>query len=180
MINDLKNTNVSDGYQLGRSRRGAIRFPAGSEYKIKEFRRGLERTQNSLIDIGNAIRKKEKPYCFGPCMGSEAKTWSSALPTLVAHQLGHDVVGVLHALIGDDVPQSIVDKLRQNVNREIPSLLKLGEIARTELRESWEATGADLGGRSSLDEFIVGCLDLVDKTLITSSTSKVVSHAAAT
>ena len=69
MINNLKNTNVSDGYQLGRSRRGAIRFPAGSEYKIKEFRRGLERIQNSLIDIGNAIRKKEKPYCFGPCMG---------------------------------------------------------------------------------------------------------------
>ena len=64
-------------------------------------------------------------------MGWEAKTWSSALPTLVAQRLGHDFVGALHALIGDDVPQSIVDKLRQNVNREIPSLLKLGEIART-------------------------------------------------
>ena len=131
MINILKNTNVSDGYQLGRSRRGVIRFHAGSEYKFKEFRRGLERIQNSLIDIGDAIRKKEEPYCFGPCMGWEAKTWSSALPTLVAHRLGHDFVGALHALIGDDVPQSIVDKLRQNVNREIPSLLKLGEIART-------------------------------------------------
>ena len=72
MINNLKNTNVSDGYQLGLSRRGAIRFRAGSEYKIKEFRRGLERKQKSLIDIGEAIRKKEMPHCFGPCMGFEA------------------------------------------------------------------------------------------------------------
>ena len=180
MINDLKNTNVSDGYQLGRSRRGAIRFPAGSEYKIKEFRRGLERTKNSLLDIGNAIRKKEIPFSFRHCGGWEAGAWCGALPTSVAHGLGHDFVGALHALTEDGISQSIVDKLRQNVNREIPSLLKLGEIARTELRESWEATGADLGGRSSLDEFIVGCLDLVDKTLITASTSKVVSHAAAT
>jgi hypothetical protein len=165
-----KKTTVQDGYKLGLLHRGAIPFVAGSEYKIKECRRGLEGTQKSLVDIGNAIRKKDMPHSFRHCGGWEAGAWCGALPTSVAHSLGHNFVGALHALIGDDVPQSIVDKLRQNVNREIPSLLKLGEIARTELRESWEATGADLGGRSTVDQFIVGCLDLVDKTLIAAST----------
>ena len=177
MINNLKNTNVSDGYQLGQSRRGVIRFRAGSEYKIKEFRRGLERKQKSLTDIGEAIRKKQMPFSFRHCWGWEAGVWCRTLPTSVAHGLGHDFVGALRALTEDGVSQSIVDELRQNVNRDIPSLLQLGEIARTELRESWDATGPDLGGRSSLDEFIAGCLDLVDKTLITASTSKVASDA---
>ena len=105
--------------------------------------------------------------------------WNS-LPALVARQLGHDFVGALHALTGDGVPQNIVDDLIRDINAKIPTLLQLGELARVELGESWEAMGRDLGGRSSLDEFIVGCLDLVDKTLITASTSKVASHAPAT
>ena len=180
MINNLKNTNVSDGFQLGLSRRGAISFVAGSEYKIKEFRGRLERKQKTLVEIGDAIRKKEMPHCFGPCMGFEAAAWCKSLPVFVAHQLGHDLVGALHALTGDGIPQSIVDELRQNVNREIPSLLQLGEIARTELKKYWVATGPDLGGRSTLDEFITGCLDLDDEVLITASTHKVANHASAT
>jgi hypothetical protein len=177
MINNLKNTNVSDGYQLGLSRRGVIRFRAGSEYKIKEFRGRLERKQKVLVKIGDAVRKKEMPHCFGPCMGFEAAAFCNSLPALVAHQLGHDVVGALHALIQDGVPQNIVDELIRDINAKIPTLLQLGELARVELDESWEAMGRDLGGRSSLDEFIDGCLDLVDKTLITVSTGKVASDA---
>ena len=180
MINNLKNTNVSDGYQLGQSRRGAIPFRAGSEYKIKEFRRGLERKQKLLTDIGDAIRKKEMPNSFGPCMGFEAAAWCQALPALVAHQLGHDVVGALHALSEDGIPQNIVDELIRDINAKIPTLLQLGELARVELDESWEAMGRDLGGRSVLDEFFTGCLDLVDGILIIASMHKIADHASAT
>jgi hypothetical protein len=180
MINNLKNMNVSDGYQLGLSRRGAIPFFRGSKYKIKEFRGRLERKQKVLVEIGDAVRKKEMPHCFGPCMGFEAAAWCKSLPAFVSHQLGHDFVGALHALTGDGIPQSIVDELRQNVNRAIPSLLQLGEIARAELKKSWVTTGPDLGGRSTLDEFITGCLDLAAAVLITASTHKVANHASAT
>ena len=75
MINNLKSTSVSSGYKLGLSHREAIPFRTGSEYKIKECRGGLERTQNSLTDIGEAIRKKDMPHSFGPCMGFEAAAW---------------------------------------------------------------------------------------------------------
>lgn len=176
----LKNTNVSDGFQLGLSRRGAISFVAGSEYKIKEFRGRLERKQKSLVEIGDAIRKKRMPHCFGPCMGFEAAAWCKSLPVFVAHQLGHDVVGALHALTEDGVPQNIVDELIRDINAKIPTLFQLGESARVELDESWEATGPDLGGRSVLDEFITGCLDLVDGVLNAASTHKVANHASAT
>jgi len=113
-------------------------------------------------------------------MGFEAAAWCKSLPELTAYQQGHDFVGALHALTGDGIPQSIVDELRQNVNRAIPSLLQLGEIARAELKKSWVTTGPDLGGRSTLDEFITGCLDLADEVLITASTHKVANHASAT
>jgi hypothetical protein len=166
MINNLKNTNVSDGYQLGLSDRKEIPFIAGSEYKIKEFRGRLERKQKVLVKIGDAVRKKEMPHCFGPCMGFEAAAWCKSLPALTAYQLGHDFVGALHALTGDGIPESTVDELRQNVNRAIPSLLQLGEIARTELKKSWVTTGPDLGGRSTLDLFIADCIRLVDQVLI--------------
>jgi hypothetical protein len=177
MIDELKNISVSSGYKLGLSHRGAIPFVAGSEYKIKECRGGLERKQKLLIDIGEAIRKKDMPHSFGPCMGFEAAAWCNSLPALVAHQLGHDFVGALHALTQDGVPQNIVDDLIRDINAKIITLLQLGELARVELDESWEAMGRDLGGRSSLDEFIDGCLDLVDKTLITVPTGKVASDA---
>jgi hypothetical protein len=180
MINNLKNTNVSDGYQLGLLHRGAIPFVAGSEYKIKEFRRGLERKQKSLIDIGEAIRKKNIPHSFGPCMGFEAAAWCNRLPTLIAHQLGHDFVGALHALTEDGAPQNIVDELIRDINTKIPTLLQLGESARVELEDSWEATGPDLGGRSVLDEFFTGCLDLLDGVLIIASMHKIADHASAT
>jgi len=99
MINNLKNTNVSDGYQLGLSDRKEISFIAGSEYKIKEFRGRLERKQKVLVKIGDAVRKKEMPHCFGPCMGFEAAAWCKSLPAFVSHQLGHDFVGALKWLI---------------------------------------------------------------------------------
>ena len=180
MISDLKKTTVQDGYQLGLSRRGVIRFRAGSEYKIKEFSGRLERKQKVLVKIGDAVRKKEMPNSFGPCMGFEAAAFCNSLPTFVAHSLAHDFVGALHALTGDGVPQNIVDELIRDINAKIPTLLQLGELARVELDESWEAMGRDLGGRSVLDEFFTGCLDLVDGILIIASMHKIADHASAT
>jgi hypothetical protein len=179
MTRDTSNISVPNEYKRGLSERSQSPLYKGSTYKIEEYRRQLKRYRSILKNIGQAYRDQEMPYSFGPCAGCEAEHWCNSLPSYIAYGLGHKFRGTLYSLTKDDVPQSIVDKLGQNANREIPTLLKFGEIARIELRESWEATAADLGGRSSLDEFIVSCLDLVDKTLITASTSKVVSHAAA-
>lgn len=180
MTRDTSNISVPNEYKRGLSERSQNPFYNGPTYKIEEYFRQLTRYRGILKNIGQAHRDQEMPYSFGPCAGFEAEHWCNSLPSYIAYGLGHNFGGALYSLTKDDVPQIIVDKLRQHVNREIPSLLKLGEIARTELSESWEATAADLGGRSSLDEFIVGCLDLVDKTLITAFTSKVASHATAT
>lgn len=169
MMIDLQNKNVPEGFQLGASRRNKLIDNAGpmrfSAYKIREHRRKLDDLEESVEQIGKSIRSQIIPHAFRRCLGSEAEEWMQEVPTFVGHQLAHDFSEVLHALVGDGVRQAVVNELIKQTKQEVGPILELGEIARIELVESWHTVAADLGGRSSTDEFLSACIRLVDGTV---------------
>lgn len=182
MMIDLQNKNVPDGFQLGSSRRKDLITGAGpmrfSAYKIREHHRKLMDLEESVAQIGKSIRSQIIPHAFRHCMGYEAEEWMQEVPTYVGHQLAYDFSEVLHGLVGDGIPQAVVNELIKKTKQEVDPILELGEIARLELMESWHTVAADLGGRSTTDEFLSACIRLVDGARETIESHEGGSHVA--
>lgn len=169
MIIDLKNQNVPRGFQLGVSRRKDLVNAAGpmriSAYKIREYQRDLEGLDEELAEIGRNVRAGSIPYACARCSGFEMEEWTCKVPTYISHNLAYNFIEVLHGLAGDGVPKAIVSELIKKTKNDVTPILKLGEIGRLELANSWETAAGDLGGRSITDEFLTECISLVSGVL---------------
>ncbi len=139
-----------------------------SLYKLREHQRSLEDTKESLEEIGDYTRIGLTPYALRHCMGYEKSKWSKSRPEALAQRLGQDLVGALHGLVRDGVPEPNIKHIEQQVLLIIPDLLRLGEQAHIELNGNWPIAGRKLGtGKGAMDQFVQGCLELIDWVLAT-------------
>ena len=158
---------IHDAYKSGLKMRIDQKRECGpmpfSLYKLREHQRSLQDTKESLEEIGDYTRIGPAPYALRHCMGYEKSKWSKARPVALARTLGQDLVGVLHGLAGDGVPDPNIKHIEQQVLLKIPDLLSLGEQAHIELNGNWPIAGRRLGtGKGALDQFVQDCLELID------------------
>jgi hypothetical protein len=133
-----------------------------SLYKLREYQRNLQDTKESLEEIGDCTRIGLTPYALRHCMGYEKSKWSKSRPEALAQRLGQNLVGALHGLVGDGVPERSIKHIEQQVLLKIPDLLRLGEKAHIELNGNWPIAGRRLGtGKGTMDQFVQDCLDLI-------------------
>jgi hypothetical protein len=137
-----------------------------SLYKLREHQRNLQDTKESLEEIGNYTRIGLTPYALRHCMGYEKSKWSKSRPEALAQRLGQDLVGALHGLLGDGVPEPRIKHIEQQALTRISDLLSLGEQAHIELNGNWAIAGRRLGtGKGAMDQFVNKCLELIDWVL---------------
>lgn len=135
-----------------------------SAYKIKEVRSLWSDYPEELEKIGRCATG-DKQTCYGlRHSGREDKSrWVRKLPENMLHSLEYNVIGVLYALIGDGVPQSVVDDLGRYTRLELPRLVALGELARLEAKHDWKVLSKSLANKQGVVfDFVLGLQKIVD------------------
>ena len=132
-----------------------------ASYKLREVAGQLRRLSRAISLYGPGVRSGKIPDCLGPCMGFEAEDYFKQVPERVGFYLGHDVVGVLGRLVGDGMQISEIQSINRRACKRLPAIFELGDEALVELRTQWKVVESDLGGRSTLDEYLESCSQLL-------------------
>jgi len=135
-----------------------------SIYKILECHRTFHNLVDDFDEIGSYVRCKKKPFTtFNFCTSEDKAVFVKYVPALVCHDLGRNLVGVLHGLTGDGVSKRDIEKIESHVQRQIEPLLELAEAARLETKHHWAIVSKQLGtGNCALDELIEKVVNLLD------------------
>ena len=165
----MNKSPVTNSYHKGLADRAKIVLEQGplrrASYKLREVGGRLKRLSHALSLYGPGVRSDKVPHYLGPCMGYEAQGYFKKIPQSIGFDLGRDVVGVLDSLLGDGMSIDQIQSIKQRVTNRLPSIFELGEEALMELRTQWQVVEPDLGGRSTLDEFLESCFELLETVM---------------
>ena len=160
---------VVNSYHNGLAARAKIVLEQGplrlASYKLREVVGRLKRLRYALSLYGPGVRSDKVPHYLGPCMGYEAQGYFKKIPQRIGFDLGCDVVGVLDSLVGDGMSIYQIQSIKQRVTNRLPSIFELGEESLAELKTQWRVVEPDLGGRSTLDEYLESCAELLETVM---------------
>lgn len=117
----MKNkTECSDEFRKGSEARQAHPLPSGM-YKLAEVRRRLEESLQALTDFLSSTGSARAPG------------WLRRIPTMIARELGYNVIPAIAALTGDDLPLAQVSKMVAHSRKRCSDIVRRCDIARGRL-----------------------------------------------
>ena len=160
---------IMAAYNRGLTARNQIVESQGPQrcaaYKLREVARRVGDYIALLERYGEGARANDIPYILGPCAGYEAEQYFRGIPEWVAFDLGHDIVPLLDCLIGDGVQAPVIEDVKRIIGDRLPYIAECGDHASTELKNEWKTVHRYLGGRSTADEYLDACLQLLHEII---------------
>ncbi len=156
-----------EAFNRGLEARKAYPLPSG-RYKLKEVRRGLGESLQTLNEINSAkcAERDRQPRRQRPKVPEGAARLIKLLPEWIAHDLGYYVIPAVEALAGDGLPAAQVKMLALHARKKSADIVQRCDAVHDRLRNGIGVEYAHMThGDSMLEPLLRDAIRLIDEML---------------
>lgn len=161
----MKMQNCFEAYEEGCRHR--LRRPLHEgRYKLENFRDNMSQWNSELLYIRRFMSKQDEKPCFLCCTRAELPSWLKRLPSLIAYDIGHDLLPGMEALVHEGVPSHLIGQDRPHIqSRAMRLLYQLDQLSQV-IGSGVEAQYHEMRqGRSRLESVLEQAISLADRAM---------------
>jgi hypothetical protein len=156
-------------FQRGLEDRKAYSLSSGAR-RLREALDGPHRVRETINNIAEDLRFKRRrssyPRPLGCCTSEEKATWLKSVPTMLAYDLGYNVIPAIRALRLDGVPDHVIRGCIDRAKEAVATIINQCEEARITLSYGIRLEYTRLrAGESTILPLVQSIEDLIEDAL---------------